>query len=53
MNTTYSAISPASQQEPKVITAPPRSRRGNFSDLDVHAAGQPRAAGTAHAPARR
>src|SRR5499427_8270611 len=45
MNTTYSATSPASQQEPKVITAPPWSRRDDLSDLDVHAAGQPRAAG--------
>src|SRR5262249_49147532 len=45
MNTTYSATSPASQQKPTVITAPPRSRRDDLADLDVHAAGQPRAAG--------
>src|SRR5262252_6738408 len=45
MNTTYSAISPASQQEPKVISAPPWSRRDDLADLDVHAAGQPRATG--------
>src|SRR5262252_1161754 len=45
INTTYSAISPASQQKPKVITAPPWSRRDDLSDLDVHAAGQPRATG--------
>src|SRR6516162_2961615 len=45
MNTTYSAISPASQPAPKVITAPPWSRQDDLSDLDVHAAGQPRAAG--------
>src|SRR6516164_7448888 len=45
MNTMYSAISPASQPEPTVITAPPRSRRDDLADLDVHPAGQPRAAG--------
>src|SRR5215471_11176233 len=45
MNTMYSAISPASRSGPGVITAPPWSRRDDLADLDVHAAGQPRAAG--------
>src|SRR6516164_4745444 len=35
----------SSQMKPKVITAPPWSRRDDLADLDVHAAGQPRAAG--------
>src|SRR6516162_6502574 len=45
MNTTYSAISPASLSGPGVVTAPPWSRRDDLGDLDVNAAGQPRAAG--------
>src|SRR5262252_5692387 len=45
MNTTYSAISPASRSGPGVITAAPWSRRDDLSDLDVHAAGQPGTAG--------
>src|SRR6516165_7848949 len=45
MNTTYSAISPASPSGPRVITAPPRSGRNDLGDLNVNAVGQPRAAG--------
>src|SRR5215831_12609648 len=45
MNTMYSAMSFASRSGAGVITAPPWSRRDDLADLDVHAAGQPRAAG--------
>src|SRR5215831_16237861 len=45
MNTMYSAISLSSRSGPGVITAPPWSRRDDLADLDVHPAGQPRAAG--------
>src|SRR6516225_3907272 len=41
MNTTYSAISPASPSGPRVITAPPRSGRNDLGDLNVNAGRQP------------